>query len=67
MKEIINYLNKEIEKENLKLYLEIIMILDEISKKENIISFSYDYHFLMIQVGANDYYRIRIKKEVIKC
>lgn len=62
-KEIIRYLNKE----NQKLYLEIFMILDELSRKENIISFSYDHNYLMIQVGLNDYYRIRIKKEVIKC
>ena len=63
IKEIIRYLNKE----NQKLYLEIFMILDEISRKENIISFNYDYNYLMIQVGINDYYRIRIKKEVNKC
>lgn len=62
MKELINFLNKDKQ----KLYLEIFMILDEISKKEDIISFSYNKTYLMVQVGDNDYYRIKIK-EVNKC
>ena len=62
MKELINFLNKDKQ----KLYLEIFMILDEISKKEDIISFSYNKTYLMVQVGDNDYYRIKLK-EVNKC
>ena len=62
MKELINFLNKDKQ----KLYLEIFMILDEISKKEDIISFSYNKTYLLVQVGDNDYYRIKIK-EVNKC
>ena len=62
MKELINFINKDKQ----KLYLEIFMILDQLSRSENIISFSYNNNYLMIQVGDNDYYRIKIK-EVNKC
>lgn len=60
MKELIKFL----EKDKQKLYLEIFMIITELSKKENIISFTYMDNYLMIQTGANDYYRIKILKEV---
>ena len=49
-----------------KEYLEIFMIIDQISRKNDIISFSYDGNFLMVQTGLNDYYRILIK-EVKEC
>lgn len=60
MKELIRYIQKEKQKE----YLQIFLILDEISKKEDIISFSYEKRYLMVRVGENDYYRIKIEKEV---
>lgn len=62
MKELIKYL----EKENQKRYLEIFLIIDQISKTEDIISFTYDRNFLIVQTGVNDYYRINMK-EVKKC
>lgn len=62
MKELINFINKDRQ----KLYLEIFMILDELSRKENIISFSYDNYYLLVRTGLNDYYRINLK-EVKKC
>lgn len=55
-KELIRFLRKEIQKN----YLEIFIILDQISQKENIISFNYKNPYLMVQVGLNDYYRIKI-------
>lgn len=58
MKEIINFLRKDKQ----KIYLEIFMILDQISRKEDIISFTYDKHYLMVQTGVNDYYRIFMKE-----
>ena len=51
---------KEIQKQ----YFEIYLILAEISKNENIISFSYDHNYLMVRTGKNDYYRIKMLKEV---
>ena len=63
MKELERYINKE----NQKIYFEIFMILEELSRKENIISFTYDKHYLMVRTGVNDYYRIKMLKEVNKC
>lgn len=63
MKEIKDFINKEKQKK----YLEIFLILDEISKKEDIISFTYDHDYLIVQTGVNDYYRIKMIKEVEKC
>lgn len=63
MKEIKDFINKEKQKK----YLEIFLILDEISKKEDIISFAYDHDYLIVQTGVNDYYRIKMIKEVEKC
>ena len=60
MQELKRYINKEIQKK----YLEIFLILDEIAKKENIISFTYDHDYLMVRTGVNDYYRIKMVKEV---
>ena len=60
--DIQKFINKELSKK----YMEIYFILDEISRKENIISFSYKSPYLMVQIGENDYYRINLK-EVKKC
>lgn len=60
MNEIKRFIDKEIQKK----YLEIFFILDQIARKENIISFSYDHNYLLIQTGVNDYYRIRFNEEV---
>lgn len=59
---ISDYIKKEIRKNKHKRYLELSMILDQISQKENIISFYYTKPYLMVQVGRNDYYRIKIKE-----
>lgn len=58
MNELIYYINKDRQ----KIYLEIFMILDELSRKENIISFTYDKDYLMVRTGVNDYYRIFMKE-----
>ena len=60
MKELRKFLEKEIQSR----YLEIYLILCELSKKENIISFTYDHDYLMVKTGVNDYYRIKMIKEV---
>lgn len=56
MKECKKYIEREIQKE----YFEIYLMLAELSKKENIISFSYDHHYLIVKTGKNDYYRIKM-------
>jgi hypothetical protein len=63
VKEIYQFINKEKQKK----YLEIFMILDEIAKKEDIISFTYTKDLLTVQIGINDYYRIIFNEEVKKC
>lgn len=63
MKELEEFINKDKQKK----YLEIFMILEEIARKENIISFTYDQNYLTVQIGLNDYYRIWFKEEVKKC
>lgn len=60
MKELERFINKEKQ----KIYLEIFMILEELARKENIISFTYDHNYLMVRTGVNDYYRIKMIKEV---
>lgn len=60
MHEIKRFINKEIQKK----YLEIFIILDELARKENIISFTYDHDYLIVRTGVNDYYRIKMIKEV---
>ena len=60
MKEVKKFIEREIQKE----YFEIYLILSQLSKNENIISFSYDHNYLMIRTGQNDYYRIKMVKEV---
>lgn len=49
-----------IRKENQKKWLEIFMILDEISQTEDIISFTYDKYYLTIKIGKNDYIRVHL-------
>lgn len=62
MKELKDFLNKDRQ----KTYLEIFMILDQLSRKEDIISFTYDKDYLIVKTGVNDYYRIKME-EVNKC
>ena len=59
-KEILRFFRKEKHKR----ILELFMILDEISKTEDIISFSYTDNILMVKTGTKDYYRVKIEKEV---
>ncbi len=63
MNELIKFINKEKQKK----YLELFMILEEIARKEDIISFSYTKDLLTVQIGINDYYRIWFNEEVKKC
>lgn len=58
MKELFNFINKDKQKK----YLEIFMILDEISRNNDIISFTYLNNILIVQISENDYYRIKFKE-----
>lgn len=58
MNEMIKFLRKDKQKK----YLEIFLILDELSNKENIISFTYKDNYLLVQTGVNDYYRINLEE-----
>lgn len=58
MDDLIKFLKKDKQKK----YLEIFLILDEISQKEDIISFTYKNKELLIQVSEKDYYRINLKE-----
>lgn len=51
-----------IKKDKQKKFLEIFMILDQISQKEDIISFTYEDNLLTVKVSNDDYYRIWIKE-----
>lgn len=62
MKEIIRFLQKEKHKK----FLELFMIIEEISRKEDIISFSYSDDLLVVKTGDKDYYRIKVNEEVQK-
>ena len=62
----LNYIGKLLRKAKQKEYLEIFMILDQIGRKKDIISFSYDGYFLMVRTGLNDYIRVKLK-EVKEC
>lgn len=59
MDELIRFIRKEKHKD----YLELFMIIDEISKVEDIISFTYTKDLFIVQTGVNDYYRIKLRKE----
>ena len=58
MKELIYFINKEKQKE----FLQVFMILTELSEKEDIISFTYNKDYLIVQTGVNDYYKIKLKE-----
>lgn len=55
-------LERFIKKDKQKKYLEIFMILDEISNKEDIISFTYENNILIVRISESDYYRIKLKE-----
>lgn len=59
---MMNELERYINKEKQKKWLEIFMILSEINKKEDIISFSYEKDYLLVQISLKDYYRIDLKE-----
>ena len=59
MDELIKFLQKEKHKK----FLELFMMIEEISRKEDIISFSYEHDVLMIKTGEREYYRITINKD----
>lgn len=58
LKEIERFINKEKQKE----FLQVFMIITELSEKEDIISFTYNKEYLIVQTGVNDYYRIKLKE-----
>ena len=58
LKEIERFINKQKQQE----FLQVFMILTELSEKEDIISFTYNKEYLIVQTGVNDYYRIKIKE-----
>lgn len=60
MKELIRFINKEKHKK----LLEIFMIIEEISKTEDIISFKYENNVLHIRTGLKDLYRIEMESGV---
>jgi hypothetical protein len=41
------------------------MILTELNKTEDIISFTYDNNYLIVKTGVKDYYRIKLRKEEV--
>ena len=51
-----------IRKDKQKKYLELFMIIDQISQSEDIISFIYEDNLLIVKVSDNDYYRIWLKE-----
>lgn len=59
-------LERFLQKEKHKKFLELFMIIEEISKTEDIISFTYNKNYLIVQIGVNDYYRIHLKSKEVK-
>lgn len=59
-------LQKFIEKDKQKRFLELFMILTEINRIEDIISFTYDKYYLTVRTGVNDYYRIHLTDKEVK-
>lgn len=55
-------LERFIKKDKQKKFLEIFLIIDQISQSEDIISFIYEDNLLIVKVSDNDYYRIWIKE-----
>lgn len=62
MKEMERFINKEKQ----KVFLELFMILTELNKTEDIISFTYDKNYITIKTGVNDYYRIHLRSKEVK-
>ena len=62
MKELVNF----IEKGKQERFLELFMILTELNKTEDIISFTYDKYYLTVRTGVNDYYRIHLTSKEVK-
>lgn len=59
---ISDFIKEELRKNKHKEYLEISMILEQISKEKNIISFDYKKPYLLVRVGYKDYYKIELKE-----
>ncbi len=55
-------LERFIDKEKQKKWLDLFMMITELNKTEDIISFTYDKNYLIVQIGVNDYYRIKLKE-----
>ena len=62
MKELERYIDREKQKR----WLDLFMMITELNKTEDIISFTYDKNYLIVQVGLNDYYRIHLKSKEVK-
>jgi hypothetical protein len=58
MKELERYIDREKQKK----WLDLFMMITELNKTEDIISFTYDKNYLIVQIGVNDYYRIKLKE-----
>lgn len=61
MKELERYIDKEKQKK----WFDLFMMITELNKTEDIISFTYDKNYLIVQVGLNDYYRIHLKSKEV--
>lgn len=59
-------LERFIDKEKQKKWLDLFMIITELNKTEDIISFTYNKNYLIVQIGVNDYYRIHLKSKEVK-
>ena len=59
-------LERFIEKDKQGKWLELFMILTELNKTEDIISFTYDKYYLTVKTGVNDYYRIHLTSKEVK-
>ena len=53
-------------REKQKKWLDLFMMITELNKTEDIISFTYNKNYLIVQVGLNDYYRIHLKSKEVK-
>lgn len=62
MKELERYIDREKQKR----WLDLFMMITELNKTEDIISFTYNKNYLIVQVGLNDYYRIHLKSKEVK-
>lgn len=55
-------LERFIDREKQKKWLDLFMMITELNKTEDIISFTYNKDYLIVQIGVNDYYRIDLKE-----